>query len=102
MEYRHLIVEHHGTTATLTLNRPESLNALNERLRYELCVAIEAIATDDDIRVVVVNGAGRAFCSGDDIKLDSDEDTLIGEKKGPDDVMIAFRNLAKPIIAQVH
>ena len=102
MEYRHLIVEHHGTAATLTLNRPESLNALNERLRYELCVAIEAIATDDDIRVVVVNGAGRAFCSGDDIKVDSYEVTLILEKKGPDDVMIAFRNLAKPIIAQVH
>mgnify|MGYP001224633419 CR=1 FL=1 len=102
MKYRHLIVEHSDSVATLTLNRPESLNALNERLRYELCIAIGAIAADDDIRVVVVNGTGRSFCSGDDIKLDSDEDTLIGEKKGPDDVMIAFRNLPKPIISQVH
>ena len=102
MEYRHLIVEHRDTVATLTLNRPESLNALNERLRYELCVAIETIAADDDIRVVVITGTGRAFCSGDDIKLDSDEDTLIGEKKGPDDVMLALRSLPKPIIAKVH
>ena len=60
-----------GTTdgvATLTLNRPERLNALNGTLLADLCTALDGALADDDVGALVLRGAGRAFCSGDDLK----------------------------------
>ena len=54
--------------ATLTLNRPERLNALNDTLLADLCAALDAALADDGVGVLVLRGAGRAFCSGDDLK----------------------------------
>ncbi len=53
---------------TLTLNRPERLNAINDALVQALRKALSAVLADSDTRVIVVNGAGRAFCSGDDLE----------------------------------
>ena len=53
--------------ATLTLNRPEALNAFNTRMRDELIAAFDATDADDAVRVVIVTGAGRAFCAGADL-----------------------------------
>ncbi len=67
-DYTHLIVE---TTPlgvqTITLNRPERLNAVNPRLADELPAAVNAAAADDAVRVVVITGAGRGFCAGLDL-----------------------------------
>ena len=57
-----------GGILILRLNRPERLNAINEEMLGELLVAIAEIDADDGIRVVVLTGAGRGFCSGIDMK----------------------------------
>jgi enoyl-CoA hydratase len=66
--YRTIIVERHAAGyAVLTLNRPEKLNALSMELRRELVAAIEELRRDPAIRVLILTGAGRAFCAGLDL-----------------------------------
>ena len=100
MDYQHLIFEK-GPISTITLNRPELLNALNNRLRYEICMALEESGDDPEVRVVVVKGAGRAFCAGDDMRS-AREPAPPSQSRGPSDLAIAFRHLLKPVISQVH
>ncbi len=52
--------------ATITLNRPDKMNALNTLMLQEMAVAIDEIVQDDDVRVMVLTGAGKVFCSGAD------------------------------------
>ena len=63
-----LVVSVDGHVATLRLNRPESLNALGITLLLELEEAWKRLGADDDVRVIVVTGTGRAFCTGVDVK----------------------------------
>ncbi len=67
MEFKHIIYEKKDGVAWLTLNRPEVLNALNRAMWRELAQAIDLADKDDQVRVVIITGAGRAFCAGDDI-----------------------------------
>lgn len=66
--YELIKVERDGRVAIFTLNRPESLNAINPQLHTELEDIFADVARDDDVNVVVLTGAGRAFCSGGDVK----------------------------------
>jgi enoyl-CoA hydratase/carnithine racemase len=66
--FERLVYEKRPPRATITLNRPERLNAFDFRMLRELARAAEDASWDDDIRVVVVTGAGRAFCVGADLK----------------------------------
>ena len=59
--------------ATITLARPESLNALNAAMRAELLRAVKAAGRDDEVRAVVITGDGRGFCSGADLRGGSGE-----------------------------
>ena len=68
MSYQHLIVERAAQVATITLNRPEALNALDLALGRELFHAALEVDEDPGIRCVVVTGAGKAFCAGGDVK----------------------------------
>src|SRR5947199_292212 len=61
-------VEREGSVATLTLDRPDALNALSLAMVRELRAAVFAVADDVAIRCIVLTGAGRAFCAGGDIK----------------------------------
>src|SRR5262245_66489432 len=64
-----IIVERQDHVATITLNRPQALNAQNNRMREELVQAFAALRSDEDVRAIVVTGAGdRAFSAGADIK----------------------------------
>ena len=65
--YEHLLIEQHGRVAVVTLNRPEKLNALNQRLREETVACFNAMELDDSVSVIVVTGAGRGFCAGADL-----------------------------------
>jgi enoyl-CoA hydratase/carnithine racemase len=66
-EVPELIVEHHDHVLQLTLNRPDRLNALNLTLQQSLEAALQAADADSEVRVIVITGAGRAFCSGADV-----------------------------------
>src|SRR4029078_7916884 len=67
--------------ATITLDRPEALNALTIPMKEELLAAFRAIGRDRSVRVVVLTGAGRAFCAGQDLKerLEPDATPLVVE-----------------------
>lgn len=67
MKYQDIILEKEDGIATLTLNRPDKLNAISVAMREELPEAIDEVRGDDDVRVLVVTGAGRGFCSGADV-----------------------------------
>jgi len=68
MNYEALIYEKHDMVAKITLNRPERLNALDSKLMIEIPEAIAEAARDDNIRALVIGGAGRAFCAGADFR----------------------------------
>ena len=68
MKLETMYYEKDGKVARLTLNRPEILNAVNYQVVLELNQAIEAIGDDPDTRMVLIKGAGRAFCTGIDLK----------------------------------
>ena len=67
MKYRNVILKIEGTVATITLNRPEKLNAINDVMFRELLAALDEVRQDWDSLVVVINGAGRAFSAGQDL-----------------------------------
>lgn len=69
MSYETIILKKENHIATLILNRPERRNAINRQMMQELVIAIENITQDDDVRVLVVTGAGKGFCSGADVDL---------------------------------
>lgn len=80
MEYQQILVTKRDLVATVTLNRPDKLNAWTAVMENEVSQAIRAAAADDEVRVIVLAGAGRGFCAGADISLLSD--IAGGEKSG--------------------
>lgn len=68
MQYRDIVLQRNGSTAIIILNRPEKLNAYRTRTIKEIGHAIKKIDNDDNIKVIIISGAGRAFCSGHDIQ----------------------------------
>ena len=92
-----------GGVATLTLNRPDSLNALNRQLRGELLTAIKAAARDDATRAVLITGAGRGFCAGADLRGGSDERAFRAVLRSEYNPLIeAIRALRKPVVSAVN
>lgn len=66
MSYRTIIYEVADNILTLTLNRPEILNAFNNDMGSEMIDAFDRADADDEVRVIIITGAGRAFCAGAD------------------------------------
>jgi 2-(1,2-epoxy-1,2-dihydrophenyl)acetyl-CoA isomerase len=67
MPYQDIILEKEGGVAILTLNRPDRLNALNANIMAEMASAVTEVDEDDDMKALIVTGAGRGFCSGADL-----------------------------------
>ena len=109
-DHQHIILDMPAAAvARITLNRPESRNALNNTLRGEIYSTLEKNDLDDEIRVTIVRGAGKAFCAGYDLKANTNDKrpfyTAGGDGSWARHVVEgAFRvwDLAKPVIAQVH
>jgi enoyl-CoA hydratase len=96
-----------GPVRRLTLNRPRSLNALNTELLDALETALDAAASDDGVHVVVIRGAGRAFCSGYDLNEDASAEPMDARAwnsvlKRDNDRMMRIFGHPKPVIASVH
>ena len=98
-----LLVDTDGGVTTLTLNRPEALNALTSGLRGELLAALKTAARDSAVRAVVLTGAGRAFCAGADLRGGSGEREfrrVLTAEYNP--LILAIRELEKPVVAAVN
>src|SRR5712671_6051227 len=105
---RSFLYEQSDGIATITLNRPERLNAITFEVYHELTAFFAKLRDEKDVRVVVITGAGRAFCSGGDVR------DIIGELQGRDaeglleftrvtcELIRNMRDLPKPIIASLN
>ena len=69
MEFQTIIFENTDRIATITLNRPEVLNALNQQMLDELTQAISQVSQNEEIRVLIIKGANHAFCAGADLDI---------------------------------
>lgn len=104
MDYKCLLYEKSGGVTTITLNRPDVFNAFNDEQSYELQDALKSAKKDEGTRVVVLTGAGKAFCSGQDLKA------IAGVKRSFIDslhkrynpIIREMRNMPKPIICKLN
>lgn len=91
---------------TITLNRPDVLNALNDQMAKDLLAALKQAGRDDQVRALIITGAGRGFCAGQDLKSISDQagPRSIGEhlRKTWNPIVLGIRQLEKPVIAAVN
>jgi len=67
MKYKHVILKLDGKVATITLNRPDKLNAINDEMLRDLLKALDKVKRDFESKVVVIKGAGKSFCAGQDL-----------------------------------
>ncbi len=103
--FQHLLYQTTGGICTITLNRPEVYNAINDQISYELQDAFKQAAQDEAIRVIVLTGAGKGFCSGQDLKaiahteIDSLADAV---RKRYNPIILGMRNMPKPVICKLN
>lgn len=96
--YKTILVEKKDHLAILSFNRPEKLNAINVQVKREISQALSELEADDDVRVVIMTGAGRAFSSGYDITAPESELEEFMNLKEEEKLV----NLDKPTIAAIH
>jgi 2-(1,2-epoxy-1,2-dihydrophenyl)acetyl-CoA isomerase len=103
--YKFILYKHESGVATITLNRPDVYNALNDEITYELQDALKAVSKDDSVRVVVMTGEGKAFCSGQDLKASSGQEKrsfMDSLHKRYNPIIRAMRSLPKPIVCRLN
>ena len=108
MSYEHILTTESEGILTITLNRPDKLNAFIGHMRRDLAEALEHAGSDRSVRVVIITGAGRAFCAGGDIafmaelmqRRDSEEFArILGAGRR---VILAIRQMTKPVIGSIN
>ena len=103
-----ILVSRDGPLGWIRINRPERLNALSGDMREQLERALRELDADDDVRVVLVTGAGRAFCTGGDIRLMTeladrrDADAFRGLVEAGERIVTMIDEMDKPVIAVVN
>jgi enoyl-CoA hydratase len=104
MSYETILYEVSEGIATITINRPNVMNALNPQVLRDLLAAVDAVRADDAVKVVILTGAGKAFVAGADISVMKDFGTRDGLAFGDlgHRVMAALEGLDKPVIAAVN
>jgi len=101
MHFETIKYETEGPLAWITLNRPEKLNAISKRMVAELKLATDRAQCDDEIRVILLKGEGRAFSAGFDLEYDADSN-IKDELQDDFDLIMRFWDSPKPTIAAVH
>lgn len=113
MNYTTILLEKRDHIATLTMNRPEKLNAINETMFSELNHALDDVTRDDDVRVLIFTGAGKAFTASTDIReTNQGGDRLLSHmseyemfdfiRKFPQQISLKLQKMPKPTIAMVN
>ncbi len=108
MNWEHVILEKKEQVAVITLNRPEKLNAFGGRMRQEIVEVLNDSAEDEQVRAVLITGAGKAFCVGGDVNefVDGSVQALSKEisNKRPamSQAVLAINKMEKPVIAAVN
>jgi 2-(1,2-epoxy-1,2-dihydrophenyl)acetyl-CoA isomerase len=109
MEGKDLILEKDGPIAILTLNRPDKMNAINAEMRELFPRALQEVQEDDNLRALIITGAGRGFCSGADVAAQAAR--AAGQQVATSrktilalvgNLILAFEKINKPIIAAVN
>ncbi|MCB0955172.1 MAG: crotonase/enoyl-CoA hydratase family protein [Ilumatobacter sp.] len=111
-DFTQIVYEVSDRVATITLNRPEQLNAFTGVMMREMIAAFDLIDADDDVRVVIVTGAGRGFCAGADLSSGGETFSRGGSDEIPEDVgvprdgggLVSLRifECKKPVIAAIN
>jgi enoyl-CoA hydratase/carnithine racemase len=106
-KFQTIIYEKKDGVARITLNRPEAMNAINRTMFLEIGQSLDDAEQDNSVRVVVMKGAGRAFCAGVDLKFASEELKTLQDQQdlfrlGNQMALEKMEGLSKPVIAQVH
>ena len=108
MSWQNVILAREGSVGTLTLNRPEKLNAFAGEMRREVADALDELEADRSVRVIVITGAGRAFCAGADVgymaELVEKQDTtaMAALVEAGRRVVMTIRRSAKPVIGAIN
>ena len=107
LDYKNIILQKKEGIATVILNRPQKMNALNEQLLDELIKVVDRITQEDDIKVVVLTGSGKAFCAGGDVnELSlfgmSDQGEIRNFLRSANKIPLGLRNMAIPVIGAVN
>jgi 2-(1,2-epoxy-1,2-dihydrophenyl)acetyl-CoA isomerase len=108
MKYANMLLARDAGVGTLTLNRPEKLNAFAGDMRRELGDALEELEADASVRVIVITGAGRGFCAGADVgymaelMAKSDVESMTALIEAGRRVVTTIRASSKPVIASVN
>lgn len=106
MAYEHILLEESDGVATLTINRPQVLNALSQHSLAEMMDALDRVRDEATARVLLLTGAGRAFCSGADLSGGTDaakqQDMGAGLEAGFNPVLERLRRLSIPFVAAVN
>jgi 2-(1,2-epoxy-1,2-dihydrophenyl)acetyl-CoA isomerase len=102
--YETVLTEDRGGVRVITLNRPDVLNAFDSRLGEELLGALGAASDAADVRCIVLTGAGRAFCSGADLRGHTPGETSLGAllRTRYNRIILRLRTMDKPVIAAVN
>lgn len=103
--FKFLLFRQEQGVVTISLNRPDVYNALNDEITYELQDVFKRVSKDESVRVVVLTGEGKAFCSGQDLKAASGQEKrsfMESLHKRYNPLISAMRNLPKPIICRLN
>jgi 2-(1,2-epoxy-1,2-dihydrophenyl)acetyl-CoA isomerase len=108
MSEQQILLDETDHVATITLNRPERMNAFGGRMRQELALILEALGASTAVRVVVITGAGKAFCTGGDLREFADGSVqalpkeVTSERPPMCKAVLAIHHMEKPVIASVN
>lgn len=111
MSFEQIIYEKEAQVATITLNRPAKLNAYSEAMVHEILAALADARDDDDVRAVIITGAGRGFCSGGDISRDFQYpsryrghrlESMLEMRENMHELVRFLQRFDKPVIAAVN
>ncbi len=100
MDFQNIILEKKDNIATITFNRPDAMNALNNQTRGEFRAAMADVTADEDVRVIILTGSGKSFVAGSDIK--ELQQTMPIDAHKIDRLGALVENCPKPVIAAVN